>query len=74
LKLIDRVLEVVNSIQKVDASKELPDHLVDLFERSSQGLSLGNENSVLQLLLRYSKSFAKSDRDLGRTEIEKHNN
>jgi hypothetical protein len=69
LKSIDEVLEVVNSVQKVDVSKELPDHLVDLFERSSQGMSMENKNSVLQLLLRYSKPFAKSDRDLGRTEI-----
>jgi hypothetical protein len=59
-------------VKKVDASEGLPDHLVDLFERSRQGISLENKNSVLKLLFRYSKLFSKSDRDLGRTEFVKH--
>ena len=72
LKPVDEVFEARRVVQRINTTAELPEHMIDLFERSSQGMSPSNKNTVLKLLLKYSTSFATSDRDLGKTDIIKH--
>ena len=72
LNPVDEVFEARKVAQKINTSAELPEDMIDLFERSSQGMSPSNKNTLLQLLLKYNTSFATSDRDLGKTDIIKH--
>ncbi|XP_053404925.1 uncharacterized protein LOC128558755 [Mercenaria mercenaria] len=50
----------------------LPEHLQNLYERSTSGMATENKQKVKELLTRYSHIFSKSDSDLGRTGIIKH--
>ena len=56
---------------KLDTSG-LPDHLVDLFERSSQCLDSNQIEQLKQFLIRNESVFSKSDYDIGLTPVTKH--
>ena len=51
---------------------EIPDHLKDLYLRSSQNLSLEDKISFKQLLIKYQDTFSRSSHDLGRTRLVEH--
>jgi hypothetical protein len=50
----------------------LPDHLIDVFERSSKNLTLDQSEAVKTLLREYGDIFSKDDSDLGRTGLVRH--
>ena len=54
------------------SQEELPDHLVDLLERSSTYLDNDQKQRLSKLLYDYQHVFAKSSEDLGRTEKVVH--
>ena len=47
------------------STKELPDHLKDLFQRSIEHLNAEEQDQLADLLIEYEDCFAKSDLDLG---------
>ena len=55
-----------------DLEGEIPEHLVDLWERSSCKLTLLQKQELLKFLQKYAGVFATSSTDLGRTGIVKH--
>ena len=46
---------------------DLPDHLKDLFTRSAEGLSDGQQHQLLELLCEFQDIFSRGPQDLGRT-------
>ena len=51
---------------------EMPDHLKDLYLRSSQNLSPEDKISFKQLLIKYQDTCFRSSHDLGRTTLVEH--
>jgi hypothetical protein len=51
---------------------EMPEHLKDLYKRSTEDLEEADTHKVKNLLLKYQDTFAKSNYDLGRTGLIKH--
>ncbi|MCG7878981.1 MAG: retroviral-like aspartic protease family protein, partial [Candidatus Thiodiazotropha taylori] len=70
-----------SEIQRVDAtqstegsrdqssSTNIPDHLCDLFARSSQNLNPEEQQHFKQLLIQYQDTFSRSSHDIGRTSL-----
>ena len=50
----------------------LPEHLVDVFKRSTEGLNDEQQQSVHDLLLEFADVFASSPSDMGRTRLTQH--
>ena len=69
LSAVDAVYEKSNYVRKILG---LPDHLQDLYQRSTKGLDQENAKVVKQLLMKYSNLFAATDADLGRTKVTEH--
>ncbi|PJE78407.1 hypothetical protein CI610_02660 [invertebrate metagenome] len=68
---VDKVLD--NDESEIGQKyQELPDHLVQLYEEAKEELTPEQAKQVRQLLLRTQDLFAKSDDDLGRTDMVKH--
>ena len=64
----------VHVIKTIDKShdetyKQVPKHLQDLYERSTDGMSSTQKKQVAKLLSKYGETFSKTDTDLGRTGI-----
>lgn len=53
-------------------STRVPEHLQDLFQRSTVGLTETERELIAALLVEFQDVFSKSDRDLGRTDQEPH--
>ena len=66
---VDEVLET--PVEEVCQQKEVPDHLKELYEDTIKSLAEG-QVEVKKLLVKFATVFAKSDFDLGRTNIIKH--
>ena len=67
--------KVSNTGAKIDnpcTNTEIPDHLKDLYLRSSQNLSPEDKISFKQLLIKYQDTFSRSSHDLGRTTLVEH--
>ncbi|MES9883153.1 MAG: RNase H-like domain-containing protein [Sedimenticola sp.] len=60
------------SCETTDTLQEVPDYLVDLLKRSSAHLDPSESKKLEQLLIKYRHVFAKSDDDLGVTNIVRH--
>ena len=54
------------------ASSQLPEHLQDMFSRSSVHLDTQQKGTLAKLLLDYHQVFAKSSEDLGLTSLVEH--
>ena len=67
-------VRVIKSIETPNSKppSSLPDHLRDLYARSSSGMSSAQKKQVAKLLKKYGKTFSASENDLGRTGIIKH--
>ena len=52
--------------------KSMPEHLEDLFHRSTKGLADAEKESVADLLLRYQDTFSCNEWDLGVTHLTEH--
>ena len=50
----------------------VPEHLVELFERSCKDLDPGQRKDLVNLLSEFSDVFAASPSDLGRTDVVRH--
>ena len=61
-----------NSSEAVYRPSDIPKHLVELFERSKDNLSEGEQARLIETLIRYQSAFAKDSMDLGRTDIIEH--
>ncbi|MES9883466.1 MAG: reverse transcriptase domain-containing protein [Sedimenticola sp.] len=57
---------------KICVDQELPEHLIDLFECSSEHLIPEEKAQLKSLLIKHSATFAKSSDDLGHTSVVKH--
>ncbi|CAC5385728.1 unnamed protein product [Mytilus coruscus] len=60
------------NVTSFDESKEIPSHLTDLRERSSELLSEDQISQLDKLLIKYDTTFSKNKSDLGRTSAIKH--
>ena len=43
----------------------MPEHLQNLFERSSEGWTMGEQDTIRRLLVQYQDVFSKNEFDLG---------
>ena len=50
----------------------IPEHLVSLFEKSSEGLAPEEKQKLQNLLLKYKDTFSKNEWDLGLTNLTEH--
>ena len=67
----------VTEVQKVKTSacentKQVPDHLKDLYQKTVEGMNKGQQRQVAKLLNKYSNVFSETDDDIGRTGVLKH--
>ncbi|WAQ95556.1 hypothetical protein MAR_028246, partial [Mya arenaria] len=62
---VDRVEEKSTKLKYGDT---LPEHMEDMYDRASEGMTDGNKLKIMDLLKKYSHIFSKDDHDLGRTE------
>ncbi|CAC5426694.1 unnamed protein product [Mytilus coruscus] len=60
------------NVTSFDESKEIPSHLTDLRERSSELLSENQISQLDKLLIKYDTTFSKNKSDLGRASAIKH--
>ena len=51
---------------------DLPEHLKDLYTRSTEGLNAGQKRQLHELLLEFQDIFSKGPQDLGNTGLAKH--
>ena len=51
---------------------EMPPHLADLYEKSTEGLTQEEAEQVRKLLVEYADVFSRGSEDLGRTDLVKH--
>ena len=69
IKRVNRVNETAPLDTQKPASAQLPDHLQDLFNRSSVHLDASQGEVLAKLILYYQQVFAKSADDLGHTTL-----
>ena len=69
---ISPVAEIQNVCTQPRHIKSVPEHLEDLYNRSTDGMSKENCKQVASLLKKHSNVFSTSDEDLGRTGIVRH--
>ena len=72
IKRVSRVNETAPLDTQKPASAQLPDHLQDLFNRSSVHLDASQREVLAKLILDYQQVFAKSADDLGHTNLVQH--
>ena len=72
IKRVNRVNETAPLDTQKPASAQLPDHLQDLFNRSSVHLDASQREELAKLILDYQQVFAKSADDLGHTNLVQH--
>ena len=65
-------IERVACVQEQHNEEFLPDHLVDLYERSSQHLNDQEKSEFVDLLCKYQNVFSQSSEDIGLTNLVKH--
>ena len=61
-------------VQEINSKppRNLPKHLTDLYNRTSEGMSSTQKKQIANLLGKYGDIFSKDENDLGRTGIIKH--
>ncbi|XP_061189572.1 uncharacterized protein K02A2.6-like [Saccostrea echinata] len=67
-----RVLVLKDTKENTTLEKDLPEHLLDMFERSSINLDQEQKDAFFKLLLQHKDVFSKTPDDLGCTGIIKH--
>ena len=65
-------VERIASVQKTSDIVSLPEHLTDLYERSSTHLSDCEKQSLYELLCKYHTTFSKDSADIGHTNLVQH--
>ncbi|XP_061184855.1 uncharacterized protein LOC133192867 [Saccostrea echinata] len=69
---IHRVLVLKVTKKTTTPEIDLPEHLLDMFERSSKNLDQEQKDAFFKLLLKHKDVFSKTPDDLGCTGIIKH--
>ena len=61
-------------IKRVEESDQLPipEHLLNLYKKSSTGLVADEKRKLINLLIKYQDSFSRSEWDLGLTNLTEH--
>ena len=62
----------INVSQKTDKPLVIPEHLQDLYLRSSTKLTESEKNKFTELLIKYQDAFSKSATDIGFTDLVQH--
>ncbi|KAH3839080.1 hypothetical protein DPMN_112502 [Dreissena polymorpha] len=62
---------VSEAYEEADA-KEVPDHLLDMRKRSTEGKDIKQKRIVAGLLKKYSDTFSKAEWDIGLTNVDEH--
>ncbi len=57
---------------KAKPPRNMPKHLIELYERASEGMSSTQKKQIANLLGKYGSIFSRDENDLGRTGIIKH--
>ena len=70
---LSSVCEVKRHCIKPAKQEHVSEHLKGLYERTMVGMTKEQKEVIAKLLKKYSNSFSKSDDDLGRTGIVRHN-
>jgi len=80
----DDVLEICNEDEKLEKAtvnrakqdevkeQEVPKHIQDLYERSTQGLDNRETDIAKEKLVSYSKLFAETSEELGQSDVVEH--
>ena len=72
LSFVAKVKEVKSEAREIPVSKQVPEHLQDLYQRTIQGLSNEQCSQIAKLLIKHESTFSENDEDLGRTGIIRH--
>ena len=64
--------DCVSSTKQISSTTELPDHLRDLYNRSTADLTTQESKQLYDLLLEFADVLSESPHDLGRTDLVKH--
>ena len=56
----------------MDTARELPEHLVNLFQSGSDGLKPDEAETLRKVLMEYSEAFSKGDHDIGHFSAIQH--
>ena len=62
----------VSSTKQISSATELPDHLRDLYNRSTADLTTQESKQLYDLLLEFVDVFFEDPHDLGRTDLVKY--
>jgi hypothetical protein len=62
----------INISQKTDKPLVIPEHLQDLYLRSSTKLTESEKHKFTELLIKYQDTFSKSATDIGFTDLVQH--
>ena len=70
-------VETTNSVRRVEAVASsyegvVPDHLIDLFNKSSEKLDESQKEQLKQFLIEFQDVFSKNSSDIGFTDLVKH--
>ncbi|XP_053391020.1 uncharacterized protein LOC128553858 [Mercenaria mercenaria] len=73
LSLVSQISPVSARTQSHVHAKQVPEHLSDVYQRATVGLTKTQCHQVVDLLKKHSNTFSKTDTDIGRTGIIRHN-
>lgn len=62
----------IATVHETSENGQLPEHLLDLYERSSVHLSDLEKQGLHNLLFKYQSAFSKNPEDIGRTDMVQH--
>ena len=75
-RLIKRLIRQAHQEQKGSTlqgdGSTMPEHLRDLFERSSEGWTVSEQDTIRRLLMQYQDVCSKNEFDLGQTHLVEH--
>ena len=72
LSFVSSVSPMKCKMEERDSSRQVPEHLRELYEKSIKGLSAEQCKQVAKLLIKHESTFSENDADLGRTGIIRH--
>ena len=61
----------VNATKSI-STEDMPTHLRDLFQKSTENKTLAEKMEIAEILHKYKDSFSKDDNDLGLTDLTEH--
>ena len=71
-ELSDKDSSITKQSKNDNCEALIPDHLLELFKKSSEGLSSQQKWELAELLRRSSDVFSRNTKDIGKTDLIKH--